>query len=50
MTYEEFRELQAKKYASTDWESRESIHEYNEYCRQLRHEMERELERKEERG
>lgn len=39
MTYEEFRELQKAAYERVNWNDRESIKRYNDYCRELRKEM-----------
>ena len=39
MTYEEYRELQKAAYERVNWNDRESIKRYKDYCRELRNEM-----------
>lgn len=45
MTYEEYRELQKAAYERVNWNDRESIKRYNDYCRDLRREMAEERDR-----
>lgn len=40
MTREEYYRLLKEKHEQTNWNNLESIKAYNEYARQLRHEME----------
>lgn len=42
MTREEMFELLKKKYKETNWNSRDSVHAYNEYARFLREMVEEE--------
>lgn len=42
ITREEYYELLKKKHEKTDWNSLESVKEYNEYGRQLRKQMQTE--------
>lgn len=44
MTWEEYYKLLKEKYSKTDWNNKESVKQYNDFAKQLRKELEKELE------